>query len=249
MLLAGLCATAAAAAIPVYDVAVIHVFPHDPTAFTEGLFYRDGFLYESTGLEGRSSLRKVRLETGEVLQRQDFPDQLFGEGIIDWQDRLIALTWRSQIGLVFDLNSFAERRRFAYPGEGWGLTRNDRQLFMSDGSAEIRVLDPASLRELRRISVTAEGQPVPRLNELEWVKGQIYANIWQTDRIARIDAKSGAVVGWIDLSGLLQGQGRGPVKADVLNGIAYDSAHDRLWVTGKFWPYLFEIQLIARRSF
>jgi glutaminyl-peptide cyclotransferase len=237
------------AAVPVYDYVVLHVYPHDPQAFTEGLFYRDGFLYESTGLEGRSNVRKVRLETGEVLQQRDLPAAFFGEGIVDWHDQLLELTWRSELGFVIDLHSFAPQRQWRYQGEGWALTRNDRQIFMSDGSDQLRVLDPASLQERARIRVTADGEPVTRLNELEWVRGQIWANIWMTDRIARIDPNNGHVVGWIDLSGLLRSQVHQPIKADVLNGIAYDSVHDRLFVTGKLWPYLFEILVIPRRTF
>jgi len=230
--------------IPVYGFAVVHAFPHDPKAFTEGLFYKDGFLYESTGLEGQSSVRKVRLETGAVVQQRNLVADDFGEGIVDWQDRLIGLTWKSGIGYVADLQSFAMRRQFAYPGEGWALTRNDTVLFMSDGTSELRVLDPDTLREIRRIRVTAQGRPVDQLNELEWVKGEIFANIWRSDRIARIDPQSGKVVGWIDLAGLLQSRGPVAGERDVLNGIAYDPGGDRLFVTGKLWPWLFEIRLV-----
>lgn len=231
------------AAPPLYTYEVVHAYPHDPKAFTEGLFYKDGFLYESTGLEGQSSVRKVKLETGEIVQASDLVGGDFGEGIIDWQGELIGLTWKSQTGFVADLASFTPKRHFSYPGEGWALTRNDTEIFMSDGTPSVRVLDPATLKEKRRIRVTFDGRPVANINELEWVKGEIFANVWQTDRIVRIDPESGEIKGVIDLGGLLQSQG--PVKGsvDVLNGIAYDAEKDRLFVTGKLWPYLFEIRL------
>ena len=229
--------------IPVYTYDIIHAYHHDPKAFTEGLFYKDGFLYESTGLEGQSSVRKVKPETGEVVQSTNLVGGDFGEGIIDWNGHLIGLTWKSHQGFVADLASFTLERHFTYPGEGWALTRNDKVLFMSDGTPVLRVLDPNTLQQTGRIYVTADGRPVQNLNELEWVKGQIFANIWQTDRIARIDPESGKVVGWIDLSGLLQSQGPMIRIVDVLNGIAYDQAQDRLFVTGKLWPFLFEIRL------
>jgi glutamine cyclotransferase len=233
----------AGSAIPLYTYEVVHAYPHDPKAFTEGLFYRDGYLYESTGLEGQSSVREVELETGKIALARNLVGGDFGEGIVDWHDRLIGLTWKSQQGFVADLASFTLERSFYYPGEGWALTRNDTELFMSDGSSQLRVLDPETLHETRRIQVTALGQPVERLNELEWVKGEIFANIWQSDRIARIDPQTGRVVGWIDLAGLLQSQGPVLRIVDVLNGIAYDRDHDRLFVTGKLWPKLFEIRL------
>lgn len=235
---------AAPAAIPVYTYQVVRSFPHDKEAFTQGLFYKDGALYESTGLQGQSSVRKVRIATGEVLRKVDLPADVFGEGITAWGNRLIALTWQSQVGFVLDLQSFAITRRFSYAGEGWGITHDTRRLIMSDGSAELRFLDPQTLREVRRLRVTAAGQPVDRLNELEWVDGHILANIWQTDRIARIDPKTGQVTAWIDLGGLLPVPYRIADHTDVLNGIAYDAAARRLFVTGKRWPRLFEIRLV-----
>lgn len=238
--------SAADAPIPVYTYRIVHVYPHDPNAFTEGLFYLHGFLYESTGLLGRSSIRKVRLETGEVVQEKDLPPQYFGEGIVAWGQRLIGLTWRNQVGFVYNLKTFAVEKRFEYPGEGWALTRNDRAIIMSDGTPDLRWLNPWTLKEERRLRVTANGQPVEHLNELEWVKGQIFANIWETNLIARIDPVTGRVVGWIDLSGLLSAQDRADSHPDVLNGIAYDRATDRLFVTGKLWPKLFEIRLVKR---
>lgn len=242
------CAPVSQAGVPEYTYEVVHTYPHDRTAFTEGLFYLDGFLYESTGIEGASSVRKVRLETGEVVQRHDLPSAYFGEGIIHWKDRLIQLTYKTEVGFVYNLSTFETERRFEYPGEGWAMTQDGKNIFMSDGTAQIRIWDPETLQELRRITVTDQGQPVPNVNELEWVKGEIYANIWETDRIARIDPATGRVVGWIDLAGLLNPNERiaGPEGTDVLNGIAYDAKGNRLFVTGKRWPKLFEIRLVRR---
>lgn len=234
-----------ASTIPTCGYEVVRAYPHDAQAFTQGLIYRDGFLYESTGLEGRSTVRKVDIETGEVLLKGHFPRELFGEGITDWGEQLIALTWRSQVGFVMDMKNFAIVRRFSYAGEGWGLTRNDREIIMSDGTAALRFLDPQTLREVRRLQVTADGKPVDQLNELEWVEGEIFANLWQTERIARIHPKTGRVVGWIDLTGILPLPYRIP-GTDVLNGIAYDPATRRLFVTGKLWPRLFEIRLVKQ---
>jgi glutamine cyclotransferase len=231
------------AALPVDGYEIVQTYPHDPRAFTEGLFYRDGFLYESTGLEGHSSIRKVKLETGEVLQSRDLSPEIFGEGIVDWNGELISLTWKNHIGFVSDLASFAQKRQFRVEGEGWALTRDEHEIFMSDGTSSLRVLDPETLQVKRRIAVTAEGVPVDQLNELEWVGGEIYANIWMTNRIARIDPATGHIKGWIDLTGLLASQGPMMGRPDVLNGIAYDAQHDRLFVTGKMWPFLFEIKL------
>ena len=242
------CAPVSQAGVPEYTFEVVHSYPHDRTAFTEGLFYLGGFLYESTGIEGASSVRKVRLETGEVVQRHDLPSAYFGEGIIHWKDRLIQLTYKTEVGFVYNLSTFETERRFEYPGEGWAMTQDGKNIFMSDGTAQIRIWDPETLQELRRITVTDQGQPVPNVNELEWVKGEIYANIWETDRIARIDPATGRVVGWIDLAGLLNPNERiaGPEGTDVLNGIAYDAKGNRLFVTGKRWPKLFEIRLVRR---
>ena len=236
----------AAAAVPVWGVSVVHVYPHDRNAFTEGLFYLDGFLYESTGLNGQSSVRKVDLATGRVLQSHSLAPQYFGEGIVPWKDHLIQLTWQNHVGFVDDLASFKQLSQFRYTGEGWALTENGRQLIMSDGSPQLRFLDPATLKEVRRLTVTADGQPVKNLNELEWVKGEILANVWMTNFIARIDPATGKVTGWIDVGGLTNpAELRGDPDA-IPNGIAYDAAHDRLFVTGKRWPKLFEIKLVKR---
>lgn len=244
--LAGAALPAAAATVPVQGFKVVRSYPHDPDAFTQGLFFLDGFLYEGTGLNGRSSIRKVELETGRVLQQVALPDEVFGEGIAQWGDRLIGLTWQNQTAFVLDLKTFKLWRKFNYRGEGWGLTHNDKELVLSDGTPELRFLDPLSFKELRRVKVTAGGQPVAQLNELEWVEGEILANVWQTDRIARIDPKTGRVTGWIDLAGLLPDNQR-PHPDAVLNGIAYDAKKKRLFVTGKLWPKLFEIELTRPR--
>ena len=240
------CAAATPTAdIPIYSYQIVNIYPHDRGAFTEGLFFHDGYLYESTGMYGASSIRKVELKSGRVVRQHDLPNGVFGEGIVEWKNELIGLTWKNQEGYVFDLASFDVKRKFSYSGEGWGLTHDDRHLLMSDGSATIRVLDPQTLRQTAAIHVTAQGHPLDQLNELEWVKGQIYANLWQTQRIARIDAKTGRVTAWIDLSGLLSRSDRDTAGADVLNGIAYDARMDRLFVTGKYWPNVFEIKLVA----
>jgi glutamine cyclotransferase len=242
-----LCASASAAAvraaIPTYGVDVIHTYPHDPTAYTEGLFYLDGYIYESTGLEQHSSIRKVKLETGEVLQKLEIPSQYFGEGIVNWDGRLLSLTWKSHLGFIFDLATFKRQGQFRYEGEGWALTQDGRQILMSDGTPQIRFINPQTLKETGRITVTLDGKPVPNVNELEWIKGEIYANVWQSDWILRIDPHDGHVVGLINLAGLLRSSDRVPGQTDVLNGIAYDAKGDRLFVTGKNWPKLFEIRL------
>jgi glutaminyl-peptide cyclotransferase len=235
-----------AGGIPEYGYDVVHSYPHDAQAYTQGLFYLNGILYESTGLNGRSSIRKERLETGEILEKRDVPEQYFGEGIINWKDRLLEITWRSETGFVYDLGNFSLKNQFSYPGEGWGLTQDGKRIIMSDGTAELRFWDPETLREMGRVMVTADGQPVAELNELEWVKGEVYANIYQTNRIARIDPASGKVVGWIDLTGILSPADR-TGNEDVLNGIAYDAKTDRLFVTGKLWPKLFEIRLVKKQ--
>ena len=245
-LVACACRPAPEAGIPEYGYEVVHAYPHDPAAFTEGLFYLDGFLYESTGLEGQSSIRKVRLETGEIVQKHDLPSQYFGEGIVNWKDRLIQLTYKTEVGFIYDLADFGARQQFHYSGEGWALTQDGKRILKSDGSPEIRFWDPETLREIGRITVTAEGQPVRNVNELEWVKGEVYANVWMTDRIARIDPTNGKVVGWIDLAGLLSAEDRVEGQTDTLNGIAYDAKGDRLFVTGKRWPKLFEIRLVKK---
>jgi glutamine cyclotransferase len=230
--------------VPVMSYDVVASYPHDPEAFTQGLIYRDGFLFESTGLNGRSSLRKVTLETGQVVQRRRVDTRYFAEGLTDWGNRLVQLTYTTNVGFVYNLTSFATENTFTYAGEGWGLTHDDRRLIMSDGTASLRFLDPATFAETGRVAVSADGRPVDHLNELELVKGQVFANIWLTNRIAIIQPSTGRVTGWIDLTGLLPA---GSAGHDVLNGIAYDGGRDRLFVTGKLWPRLFEIRVRPRR--
>ena len=234
------------APVPIYGYQVVRSFPHDREAFTQGLIYKNGFFYEGTGLFGRSGIRKVKLESGEVVQAKPLGAQYFGEGITDWNGSLVQITWQSEIGFVYDLDTFDQKKTFSYKGEGWGLTHDGTRLIMSDGQPEgaLRLLDPVTLKETGRITVRDARGPVTNLNELEYVKGEIYANIWQTDRIARISPKDGRVTGWIDLAGLLPPSDR--AGADVLNGIAYDAAGDRLFVTGKLWPRVFEIKLVKK---
>lgn len=237
----------ATAATPVDSIKVVHVYPHDTGAFTEGLFYLNGDLYESTGIPGQSNIRRVRLRDGQVLQSQMIPPQMFGEGIVNWGSEIVSLTWQDQTGFRWDLKTFARKASFRYPGEGWALTQDGVHLIMSDGTPWLRILAPATFRELRRVQVTADGRPVANLNELEWVKGEVLANIWQTNRIARIDPATGKVKAWIDLSDLPEATGAGVPDA-VLNGIAYDREHDRLFVTGKYWPHLYEIRLVPPKA-
>ncbi len=224
---------------------IVHTYSHDSKAFTQGLIYVDGHLYESTGLNGRSSLRMIDLSTGEVLQKHDLPSDYFGEGLTDWGSTLVQLTWTSHKAFVYDRFSFSLLRTFNYDGEGWGLTHDDIHLILSDGTSYLRILDPKSFRVIRRLRVVGEsGHPVENLNELEYVRGEIYANIWQSDEIVRISPRTGKVLGRIDLNGIidkreLEGNGA------VLNGIAYDATGDRLFVTGKLWPKLFEIKIVA----
>ncbi len=224
---------------------IVHAYPHDQQAFTQGLIYIDGHLYESTGIEGKSSLREEDLETGRILQFHEVPDKYFAEGLTDWGNTLIQLTWQTHVAFVYDRTTFRFLRSLNYDGEGWGLTHDAKNLILSDGSNTIRFLDPATFHETRRINVTDRGKPVPQLNELEFIHGEIYANIWHADRIARIAPATGKVIGWIDLSGLLPASKHTNAEA-VLNGIAYDAAHDRLFVTGKLWPKIFEIKIAPR---
>ena len=227
--------------VPVFSFEVVHIYPHDHSAFTQGLEYRGGFLYEGTGLNGQSTLRKVDLLTGRVLEQTALANQFFGEGITVLNGRVTQLTWQSHIGYVYDQGAFHLLRNFSYLGEGWGLANDGQVIYMSDGTPQIRCLDPGTLGEIRRFTVHEGNKNIEALNELEWVRGELYANVWQTDRIVRISPKDGRVLGWIDLSGLLPQEDR--QGADVLNGIAYDAMGDRLFVTGKLWPKLFEIRL------
>ena len=228
------------AAVPVHSFDVVHAYPHDAGAFTQGLVYRDGFLYESTGLEGQSTLRKLEIESGRVLQRREMAPDVFAEGLTIWGNTLVQLTWRHRMAFVYALATFAPQSTLAYEGEGWGLTHDGTRLILSDGNAVLRFLDPTTGRETGRVPVTDGGRPVVDLNELEFVHGSVYANVWHTDRIAVIDPATGNVTAWLDLTGLRPAVSRQDAEA-VLNGIAYDEARDRLFVTGKKWPALYEI--------
>jgi glutamine cyclotransferase len=230
--------------IPVYTYNITNTYPHDRDAFTEGLIFEDGVLYEGTGLLEQSTLRRVELETGAVLQIRELSDQLFGEGITIYGDKIIQLTWQSNIGFVYDKDSFELLQEFNYSTEGWGITHDGERLIMSDGTSTLHFLDPQTFEEISQLEVFDNDGPVTRLNELEYIQGEIYANVWQTDLVARIAPETGRVIGWIDLRGLLTAEDRlEPV--DVLNGIAYDAEADRLFVTGKLWPKLCEIELIS----
>lgn len=226
---------------PVSRYEIVRIYPHDRDAFTQGLVFADGILYEGTGRNGHSNIRKVKLETGEVLQTQKLESQYFGEGIALVGNSLVQLTWQSGVGFVYDKNTFARTRSFNYTGEGWGLTYDGTRVIMSDGTPTLRFLDPQTLKQTGILEVRDGSRPVDDLNELEVVKGEIFANVWTQDRIARINPKTGQVTGWIDLAGLLDP--RDATGVDVLNGIAYDAAGDRLFVTGKLWPKLFEIKI------
>lgn len=229
---------------PTYSYLIVNTYPHDPGAFTQGLIYQDDIFYEGTGLRGRSSLRKVDPTTGHVLKQVNLSDQYFGEGITIWEDRLIQLTWQSGTGLVYDKDSFEPLETFTYPTEGWGITHDGQKLIMSDGTARLYFWDSDTLAEIGHLDVYDHRGPVDQLNELEYINGEIYANIWRTNQIARIDPQTGHVIGWIDLTGILQLPANYNQPVDVLNGIAYDPATERLFVTGKLWPSLFEIELV-----
>lgn len=230
-------------AAPVQGYRIVATFPHDPGAFTQGLLWRDGRLYESTGLIGQSTIREVDLATGRVVRRAETPPGLFGEGLVDWGDELISITWQDGIGFRWDRATFRRTGSWRYAHEGWGLTRDERHIVMSDGTPVLRFLDPATMREVRRVTVTAAGQPVARLNELEYVDGELLANVWMTSRIARIDPATGNVIAWIELGPLVRENGGGGAD-NVLNGIAWDPAGQRLFVTGKNWPRLYQIELV-----
>ncbi len=228
--------------VSVFGYEIVKTYPHDPDAFTQGLFIRDGLLYEGTGIKGRSSLRKVDMETGKVLEERKLPGVYFGEGIATDGKRIVQLTWQSHKGFVYDKDTFRLIKKFSYPTEGWGITYDGRSFIMSDGSATLYYLDPETFKEIGRLEVYDREGPVVRLNELEYVKGEIFANVWGEDRVARIDSGTGRVTGWIDLRGLLGEEDR-KRRVDVLNGIAYDSETGKFYVTGKLWPKLFEIKI------
>lgn len=221
---------------------VVNTYPHDAQAFTQGLAVADGALFESTGRFGQSSLRRVDLTSGTVIQRRGLDTSYFAEGLTTWKGQLLQLTWQARLGFVYDLATLGPVRTFDYAGEGWGLTHDGSRLILSDGSAKLRFLDPSTFAETGLVTVREAGRPVEYLNELEFVRGEVFANVWHSDRVARIDAASGAVRGWIDFSGLLA-PGDVTDPEAVLNGIAYDADADRLFVTGKLWPALFEVVL------
>jgi glutamine cyclotransferase len=229
-------------AVPTYGYKIVNSFPHDVQAFTEGLVYDNGYLYEGTGLKGQSSLRKVDLSSGRVLQKYELATNYFGEGITVYGENIIQLTWKSHLGFVYDKNTFTHIRDFTYTTEGWGLTQDGSRLIMSDGTSRLYFLDPQTFQVTGSIEVQADSIPVDNLNELEYINGKIFANVWETDKIAIINPQNGSVSAWLDLTGLLSPKDyTGPV--DVLNGIAYDSPGGRLLVTGKLWPLLFQIAL------
>ncbi|HUV02367.1 MAG TPA: glutaminyl-peptide cyclotransferase [Desulfobacteria bacterium] len=232
--------------LQVYSYEIVTTFPHDSNAFTQGLVFDNGFLYEGTGGRGESTVRKVELETGAVIKKYRLPSQYFGEGVTLWNDTLIQLTYQSGVGFVYDKDSFILQQEFAYPTDGWGLTHDGTHLIMSDGTATLYFLDPTTFEEVKRLEVHDNDTPVTHLNELEYIHGTVYANVWPTDRIVMISSETGRVVGRVDLDGLLSDEGSyQPIG--VLNGIAYDAANDRLFITGKYWPKLFEIELVEVR--
>lgn len=233
--------------VPTYSYEVIHAYPHDSEAFTQGLVFYQGGLYESTGLNGSSSIRQVEIETGKVLKKVNVDDAYFAEGLALLNGRLYQLTWQTQKGFVYDLNLSRVPPDFSYTGEGWGLTHDSHSLIMSDGTSHIRFLNPDTFEVKRTITVRDNERDITQINELEYIKGEIYANIWLTDRIARIDPQSGNVNSWINLTGLTPPEVQ-PNSGAVLNGIAYDEVSDRLFVTGKLWPKLFEIKVKPRRN-
>lgn len=232
-----------------YGYRVVKTFPHDPHSFTQGFEFHDGLLFEGTGMNGQSYLKKEKLETGQVLQQSKIDDQFFGEGITVVGQQVYQITWKSGTGFVYDKTSFVAKRAFQYPGEGWGLATDGSKIYMSDGTDTIRVWDPATLKELRRFRVRDGATPVDQLNELEYINGEIYANIWQTERIVRLSPVDGRVLGYIDLTGLraaAQKVAKASEPMDVLNGIAWDAAGKRLLVTGKYWPRIYQIELVKK---
>ncbi len=236
-----------AIAAPVAGYKVVATFPHSTDSYTEGFFYLDGLFYEGTGIKGHSAVIATQPETGKVVQQLDLPPQYFGEGIVNWGPNLYEWTWQSHICFVYDRFSLRPIKQFTYTGEGWGMTRTAKEIITSDGTATLRFRDPATFKEIRHIVVKDGSKPIDQLNELEYIKGEIYANIWHEDRIARISPQNGHVIGWIDLTGLLPTDQK-INEESVLNGIAYDAQHDRLFVTGKQWPTIFEIKILNPAS-
>ncbi|MBB6099264.1 glutamine cyclotransferase [Deinobacterium chartae] len=252
--LAPACGAQTTASVPVYGYRIVKSYPHDPKAFTQGLLYDAGYLFEGTGQYGQSQLRRVELRSGKVLQKRDLPADVFGEGLAKVSNRLIQLSWTNRRGFVWDAKTFAPLHEFTHDTEGWGLTSDGRRLILSDGSDTLYFLDPQTYKVTGRVRVRDGGKPVDQLNELEYIDGEVWANVWQTDRIARIDPASGRVTAWVDLSGLRQTALAGVLSSmsfdefnnAVLNGIAYDPQGKRLFVTGKLWPRLYHIELVKK---
>lgn len=235
--------------VPTFVYEIVKSYPHDSQAFTQGLVYEgDGLFLEGTGLYGGSSLRRVELETGRVLQKTDLNKSLFGEGVALWKDRIVQLTWQSGLGLVYDRVNLEKIGNFNYSSEGWGITSDNHSLIMSDGSNVLHILDPESFAETGKIAVTSNGSPLESLNELEYINGKIYANVWPTYWIAIISPDTGNVLGRINLAGILKKNETGGKKVDVPNGIAYDDRDNRLFITGKLWPRLYEIKLVPEKK-
>jgi len=232
-----------AVASPVDGYKVVATYPHSTASYTEGFFYLDGLFYEGTGMAGRSAVMAIDPASGTVRQRHDLAVQYFGEGIVDWGPNIYEWTWQSHVCFVYDRFTMRLVKQFRYTGEGWGMTRTAKELITSDGTATLRFRNPATFAETRHIVVKDDGKPVDQLNELEFIHGEIYANVWHSERIARISPKDGHVIGWIDLTGILPANKKIDSES-VLNGIAYDAEHDRLFVTGKQWPTIFEIKIV-----
>jgi len=230
---------------PIYGYRIVATYPHSTDSYTEGFFYLDGIFYEGVGISGHSAVMATAAETGKLLQRHNLPPEYFGEGIVDWGQYVYQWTWKSHVGFIYDRFTLQVVKKFTYTGEGWGMTRTAKELITSDGTSTLRFRDPATFRETRHIMVSDGDKPIVQLNELEFIKGEIYANVWHSDRIARISPRSGHVLSWIDLSGLLPANQKYDAES-VLNGIAYDPQHDRLFVTGKRWPLIFEIEIVRR---
>ncbi len=247
LLAAAILQTGYAKAAPVAGYKVVGQFPHSTANYTEGLFYLSGLFYEGTGMEGRSAVMAIEPATGKVMQRLDLPAKYFGEGIVDWGPNLYQWTWQSHVCFVYDRFTLRPVKQFTYSGEGWGMTHDAKSIITSDGTATLRFRNPSTFQETRHIVVKDGTREIHNLNELEYIKGEIYANVWHQDRIARISPADGHVIAWIDLSGLLPDTEKIDEES-VLNGIAYDAQHDRLFVTGKQWPTIFEIKITPPRT-
>ena len=230
---------------PVFGYKIVNTYPHDTNSFTQGLIFDKGVLYESTGLNGRSAVKIVDLKTGKTLKSHELPDNYFGEGIAIIENKIIQLTWRSKTGFVYDKKTLKLIKKFSYQTQGWGITYDGKYLIISDGSAVLYFMDPNTFKVVGTLEVYGDNGKVSKLNELEYINGEIYANIWGIEKIARINPKTGRVTAWIDLSGLLSDQDK-KNRVDVLNGIAFNSDKGRLFVTGKLWPKLFEIELVPK---